>query len=61
MSNMFKASAIIVFLFILFLWSGGIYEYSNHSAFFRHNKISGKLEQYRWKDNIEGWMEPSKR
>lgn len=46
---------MIGLLFILYLWSGGIYEYSDNTGFeIRTNKVTGNLEVYRYeKDEWE--------
>ncbi|MDQ7067763.1 MAG: hypothetical protein Q9M40_07210 [Sulfurimonas sp.] len=49
-----KVFFAIALLFILFLWSGGIYEYQNKGL--RFNKITGNIEQYSGNNNT--WRAP---
>ena len=40
------------FLFMMFLWSGGIYKYSEQQYNIRYNKITGEIQAFEEK---EGW------
>jgi hypothetical protein len=40
----FKVLFGIGLLFVLFLWSGGIYTYPPYPSYYRYNKITGNTE-----------------
>lgn len=44
-------------LFVLFLWSGGVYEYNHSKVNVRYNKITGEFQFFNSK---KGWQEASK-
>lgn len=44
-------------LFVLFLWSGGVWEYNHSARNIRYNKITGEFQSY---STQRGWKEPSK-
>ena len=59
MNNIFKNVSIVILLFILFLWSGGIYEHSKVSDNIRYNKITGGFEVFQTDHGVAAWRTPS--
>ena len=55
--ELYKIIAVTIFLFVLFLFSGGIYEYSEKYKYkLRVNKVTGTVE----KNSKNGWVDVTK-
>lgn len=50
-----KVGFAVALLFVLFLWSGGFYIYSNDARNIRYHKITGEFQVY---EITKGWHKP---